>query len=59
MEREGFSRASVTAFAPATVSNVACGFDGAATDREDIVLHQAVHAGDADSRKQPADGGGN
>ena len=38
--------------------DVACGFDGAAGHGEDVVLHQAVHAGDADGGEQAADGGG-
>ena len=39
--------------------HVAGGFHGASAHGQHVVLHQAVHAGDADSREQPADGGGN
>ena len=35
--------------------HVAGGFDRAARHRQHVVLHQAVHAGDADRRQQPAD----
>ena len=37
--------------------DVAGRLDGAARHREHVVLHQAVHAGDADGREQAADGG--
>ena len=39
--------------------HVAGGFDGAAAHGQHVVLHEAIHAGDADGRKQAADGGGN
>ena len=39
--------------------HVAGGFDGAAAHGQHVVLHEAVHAGDADGREQAADGGGN
>ena len=35
--------------------DVAGGFDRAAGHRQHVVLHQPVHAGDADRRQQPAD----
>ena len=38
--------------------DVAGGFDGAAAHGEHVVLHEAVHAGDADGGEQAADGGG-
>ena len=37
--------------------DVAGGFDRAAGHGEHVVLHEAIHAGDADSREQGADGG--
>jgi hypothetical protein len=36
--------------------DVAGRFDRAARHREHVVLHQAIHAGDADRRDQRADG---
>ena len=39
--------------------HVAGGFDGAPAHGQHVVLHQPVHAGDADGREQAADGGGN
>ena len=39
--------------------HVAGGFDGAPAHGQHVVLHQAIHAGDADGREQAADGGGN
>jgi hypothetical protein len=39
--------------------HVAGGLDGASAHGQHVVLHQAVHAGDADGREQAADGGGN
>ena len=36
--------------------DVAGSFDRAARHRQHVVLHQPVHAGDADRRQQPADG---
>ena len=39
--------------------HVAGGFNGAPAHGQHVVLHQPVHAGDADGRQQPADGGGN
>ena len=38
--------------------HVAGGFNGAAAHGQHVVLHEAVHAGDADGREQTADGGG-
>jgi hypothetical protein len=38
--------------------HVAGGFNGAAAHGQDVVLDEAVHAGDADGREQAADGGG-
>jgi hypothetical protein len=37
--------------------DVAGGLDRAARGRDDVGLHHAAHAGDADGRQQPADGG--
>ena len=37
---------------------VAGRLDGAAAHRQHVALHEAVHAGDADRREQPADGRG-
>ena len=39
--------------------HVAGGFHGASAHGQHVVLHQPVHARDADGRKQSADGGGN
>ena len=39
--------------------DIAGGLDRFAAHREHVVLHDAVHAGDADCREQPADGGRN
>ena len=39
--------------------DVARGFHGLAAHGEHVVLHDAIHAGDADGGKQAADGGGN
>ena len=39
--------------------HVAGGFHGAPAHGQHVVLHQPVHAGDADGREQAADGGGN
>ena len=39
--------------------HVTRGFHGPPGHRQDVVLHQAVHAGDADGRDQRADGGRN
>ncbi len=39
--------------------DVAGGFDGFAAHGQNVVLHDAVHAGDADGGEQAADGGGN
>jgi hypothetical protein len=38
--------------------HVAGGLDGSARHGQHVALHEAVHAGDADGREQPADGGG-
>ena len=38
--------------------DVTGGLDGASRHREHVVLHETVHAGDADGGQQPADGGG-
>ncbi len=38
--------------------HVARGLDGAAAQRDDVALDEAIHAGDADGREQGADGGG-
>ena len=39
--------------------DVAGGFHGLAAHGQHVVLHHAIHAGDADGGKQAADGGGN
>ena len=38
--------------------HIASGLHGAARGGDDVEAHQTVHAGDADGRQQPADGGG-
>ena len=46
----------VPVLSSSSTSHVACRLDGAARHGEDVLLHQAVDARDADGREQAADG---
>jgi hypothetical protein len=48
----------VPVLSSSSVVHVAGRLHGTAAHRQHVALHQPVHAGDADRRQQPADGGG-